>query len=80
VDRLEGGRTQGFSSRNGYYGIQVKLRGGKSINLNAVQKANLDTWTRRETWADEVADELNALLLTHRADAGLPESIITPSS
>jgi hypothetical protein len=30
--------------------------------MNAVQKPNLSTWTQRRSHADQVVDELNALL------------------
>jgi hypothetical protein len=51
-----------FDSSHGYWGIGVKLKDGRTVGLNAIQKWNISAWLNRLTRADEIAEELNERL------------------
>ncbi len=51
-----------FDSSFGYWGIRVKMKHGRTIPLNAIQKWNISAWLNRLTRADEIAKELNGRL------------------
>jgi hypothetical protein len=51
-----------FNSSLGYWGIQVKMKDGRIVWLNAIQKWNISASLNRLTRADEIAEELNGRL------------------
>jgi hypothetical protein len=51
-----------FNSSLGYWGIQVKMKDGRTVWLNAIQKWNISASLNRLTRADEIAEELNGRL------------------
>jgi hypothetical protein len=51
-----------FNSSLGYWGIQVKMKDGRTVWLNAIQKWNISAWLNRLTRADDITEELNGRL------------------
>lgn len=59
--------TDRFDVGFAYNGISLVTRGGKSITVNAIQKSNIYSLVNRRARADRIVDELNELLVQHRA-------------